>query len=198
MTAKEALEHEWFSSEPLPCKPIEYNYYFLKILSYSKSLNLEKYQECHITLMSLERNRRKKAEEETNLRKRRFSEFDKKGKPGNLNTSHAQEKQYSFRSPDTNEIQTQIARSQSYTSHSEMKIESQMPTQPETDGGRTYERFSGISTLFSSMSHQSTSEKKPKDEGNYLSSLLQSSEKKKGNQNGQNEYKSNSYKKVHM
>jgi len=147
--------------------------------------------------MNLDRNRRKRGEEDTNLKKRRFSEFDRKGKHGNANNSFAQEKQFSFKSPENSEIQTHISRTQSYVYNSEQRIESQMPTMMETEVSRPIEKFSGISTLFSNLSNQNTSEKKSREEGNYLSSLLQSSYKKKASPPNQSD-KSNSYKKLHL
>lgn len=143
--------------------------------------------------MNMDKQRRKKGvEEDTNLKKRRFSEFDKKGKQGSQNHSFAQEKQFSFKSPETNETLTHMSRTQSYH-YTEHKYEAQIPTQPDTEVSRPYEKFSAISSLFSNSS-QNTSEKKPKEEGSYLNSLLQSTFKKKGSPSD----KSNSYKKVHM
>jgi len=187
MTAKEALEHEYFTMVPLPCSLPE--------------LGLSKYQECHITLMNTERKKREnqRKQDDSNLRKRRYSEVnDKRGRPGNPHN----EKAYSFKSPEINlsEMQTTVSRTTSYFHGASEQRMDNIPPPPQVEpesNSRPYEKFSGISNLFAlSSNHQTASDKKAKEEsGDYLSTLLHGgSYKKKDSPSGKNDV----HKKLHI
>ena len=139
--------------------------------------------------MNMEKKKKepKKPEDDSVLRKRRFNEVnDRKERVKNPNQGNA-DRSYSFKSPEESEDSINAIRNMGAMYNPEERSEVHPP--PIPDPPRQIERFSsGISNLFSQTSN-AASEKKSRDEGgDYINSLLNTSYKKKGSPN-QNENK---------
>jgi len=128
--------------------------------------------------MNVERkkNHKKKQEDDQLLRKRRYNEQGDR-----RSTNQSSERNYSFKTPENNEPQNNLLRHESQPYIPDHKPE--LNYSHSYDGAKPNppERPSGLSNLFSSAPERK------KDEGDYLSSLLQTNFKGEG----QNKYNGN-------